>query len=96
MPAAGRPARTPSSITAYGGSNTVTGYDTIVGFKIGKDRIDLSALHTDGSHLAISTAGTSNTLYVEKTPGTFNSGTDLALIVNTIATGGLRAPDFVF
>jgi hypothetical protein len=81
--------------TAYGDSNTVTGYDTIVGFKLGTDKIDLSALHTSAGHLAISTAGTSNTLYVEKTPGTFNAGTDLALVVNTTATGGLQASDFV-
>ena len=74
----------------------VTGYDTIVGFKIGADRIDLAALHTDGSHLAISTAGTSNTLYVEQTPGTFNANTDLAMIVNATTAGGLHASDFVF
>jgi hypothetical protein len=80
----------------YSDSNTVTGYDTIVGFKIGADKIDLSALHTDGSHLAISTAGTSNTLYVEQTAGTFNAATDLAMIVNTSAAGGLHASDFVF
>jgi hypothetical protein len=82
--------------TGYSDSNTVTGYDTIVGFKIGTDKIDLSALHTDGSHLAISTAGTSNTLYVEQTPGTFNAATDLAMIVNTSTAGGLHASDFVF
>ena len=82
--------------TGYSDSNTVTGYDTIVGFKIGVDKIDLSALHTDGSHLAISTAGTSNTLYVEQTAGTFNANTDLAMIVNTSTAGGLHASDFVF
>ena len=82
--------------TGYSDSNTVTGYDTIVGFKIGADKIDLSALHTDGSHLAISTAGTSNTLYIEQTAGTFNAATDLAMIVNTSTAGGLHASDFVF
>jgi hypothetical protein len=81
---------------AYADSNTINGYDTIVGFKLGEDKIDLSALHTDGSHLAISTAGTSNTLYVEVTPGTFNAATDLAMIVNTTTAGGLHASDFVF
>jgi hypothetical protein len=74
----------------------VTGYDTIVGFKIGTDKVDLSAMYTDASHLAISTGGTSNTLYVEQTPGTFNAATDLAMIVNTSKTGGLHASDFVF
>jgi hypothetical protein len=82
--------------TGYSDSNIVTGYDTIVGFNIGTDKIDLSALHTDGSHLAISTAGTSNTLYVEKTAGVFNANTDLAMIVNTSTAGGLHASDFVF
>jgi predicted secreted protein len=82
--------------TGYSDSNTVTGYDTIVGFKIGTDKVDLSAMYTDASHLAISTGGTSNTLYVEQTPGTFNAATDLAMIVNTSKTGGLHASDFVF
>jgi hypothetical protein len=82
--------------TAYGDSNLNTGYDTIVNFKLGTDRIDLSALHTDGSHLAISTSGTSNTLYVEQTPGTFNAATDLAMIVNTTTAGGLHPSDFIF
>jgi len=81
---------------AYADSNLVTGYDTIVGFKIGVDRIDLSALHTDATHLVISTAGTSNTVYVEQTPGTFNSATDLALVANTTTSGGLHASDFIF
>jgi microcystin-dependent protein len=80
----------------YGDSNTVNGYDTIVGFKIGTDKIDLSALHTDAAHLLIDTVGTGNSLYVETTPGTFNANTDLALIVNTSAAGGLHASDFVF
>ncbi len=82
--------------SAYADSNLNTGYDTIVGFKLGVDKIDLSALHTDGSHLAISTAGTSNTLYVAVTPGTFNPATDLALIVNATTNTGLTAADFVF
>jgi hypothetical protein len=82
--------------TGYADSNLNSGYDTIVGFKLGTDLIDLSALHTDGSHLAISTAGTSNTLYVEQTPGSFNPATDLAMIVNTATPGGLNASNFVF
>ena len=44
-------------------------------FKLGIDKIDLAAMHTDASHLAISTNGASNTLYVEQTPGTFNAAT---------------------
>lgn len=79
----------------YSDSNVITGYDTIVGFKIGIDKIDLSAFSTDGSHLAISTAGTSNTVYLEKVPGVFNASTDLAMIVNTSAPGGLHFSDFI-
>ena len=82
--------------TGYSDSNTVTGYDTIVGFKAGTDKIDLSAFNSNGAHLAISTAGTSNTVYLEQTPGTFNAATDLAMIVNTSAAGGVHASDFVF
>jgi Ca2+-binding RTX toxin-like protein len=82
--------------TAYGDSNTVTGYDTIVGFKLGVDKIDVSALSSNAAHLAISVAGTSNTVYLEQTAGTFNAATDLALIVNTTAAGGLKVSDFVF
>jgi hypothetical protein len=82
--------------TGYSDSNTVTGYDTIVGFKAGTDKIDLSAFNSNGAHLAISTAGTSNTVYLEQTPGTFNAATDLAMIVNTSAAGGVHASDFIF
>ncbi len=80
---------------AYSDSNIVTGYDTIVNFKRGVDKVDLSAFTVDGSHLAISTAGTSNTIYLEKVPGIFNASTDLAMIVNTSAPGGLHASDFI-
>jgi hypothetical protein len=82
--------------TGYSDSNTVTGYDTVIGFKIGTDKIDLSALSTSGAHLSISTNGLSNTLYVMQTPGVFNAATDLAMIVNTSTAGGLTASDFVF
>jgi hypothetical protein len=82
--------------TGYADSNLVTGYDTIVSFKLGTDKIDISALHTSAAHLALSNSGTSNTVYVEQTPGTFNKNFDLALTVNTTTTGGLHASDFVF
>lgn len=81
--------------TAYADSNLVTGYDTVVGFKTGIDKIDLSALNVTTANLVISTSGTSNTVYVEHTPGTFNSDTDLALIVNTTTVGGLHDYDFL-
>jgi hypothetical protein len=67
-----------------------------VGFKLGVDKIDLTALHTHASHLAISTARGSNTVYVEATPGTFNTASDLAMIVNTSEVGGLHDSDFIF
>ena len=70
--------------------------DRIVGFKIGDDRIDLSAFRTDSVHLAISTAGRSNAVYLEQTPGTFNAVTDLAIVVYTTTAGGLHVSDFVF
>ena len=81
---------------AYGDSNLNTGYDTIIGFKAGVDKVDLAAFHTDASHLAISTSGTSNSVYLEQTPGTFNINTDLALVINTSAAGGVHASDFIF
>jgi hypothetical protein len=77
-------------------SNLNTGYDTIVGFNIAVDKIDLTAFRTDGTHLAISTSGTSNTVYWEVTPGVFNAATDLALVVNTTTPGGLTAANFIF
>lgn len=80
---------------AYSDSNVLTGYDTIVGFKRGIDKIDLSAFSTNGSHLALSTSGTSNTVYLEKVAGVFDASTDLAMIVNTTTPGGLQASDFI-
>ena len=61
----------------------VTGYDTIVGFKTGTDKIDLSALSSDASHLLIQTSSTNNSIYLETTAGSFNAATDLALNVFT-------------
>jgi hypothetical protein len=80
--------------TAYGDSNTVTGYDTVAGFKLGSDKIDLTAFHSDATHLAISTSGTSNTVRLEHTVGVFNAATDLSVMVVTTTTGGLTAANF--
>jgi hypothetical protein len=74
----------------------VAGYDAIYGFKSGTDKVDLSALHSDASHLLIQTSGTTNSVYLEATPGTFNANTDLAMVINTTAAGGVRASDFIF
>jgi serralysin len=81
---------------AQGDSNLVAGYDTIVGFKIGIDKIDVSALASSAAHLLISTAGSANAVYIEATPGSFNAATDLAINVIATAPGGLHASDFVF
>src|SRR5579863_10175577 len=80
----------------YTDSNLINGYDTIAGFKIGVDKIDVSAMDVSAANLVISTKGLSNTVYVEQTPGVYNAGTNLALSINTAATGGLHASDFVF
>ncbi len=82
--------------TGYSDSNLITGYDTIEGFKIGVDKIDVSAMDVSAANLVISTKGLSNTVYVEQTPGVYNASTNLALSINTAATGGLHASDFVF
>ena len=82
--------------TAYADSNLNTGYDTIVGFKIGTDKIDVSSLHTDAGHLVVSTTGNANAFYIEATPGTFNASTDLAVSVIATTAGGLHNSDFVF
>lgn len=82
----------------YSDSNTVGGYDTVVNFERGTDKIDISGfLARNGlgpTSLVISGVGNSSTVYIEVTPGTFNSATDLAFIVNS--TGGvLTASDFI-
>jgi hypothetical protein len=79
--------------TDYGDSNLVSGYDTIYGFKTGTDKVDLSALHTDASHVLISSGSASTALYVEQTPGAFNAATDLAISVvgaNAIAMSDIK------
>ena len=98
-------------ITGDLGSNTLTGGQGadvfvlkttpwapiyITDFQVGTDKIDLSALGSNASHLLIQASGTSNSVYLEATPGTFNANTDLAMVVNTTITGGLHASDFVF
>ena len=80
----------------WGDSNLVSGYDTIYGFKAGTDKIDLTALASDASHLVIRTSGASNSVYLERMPGSFNPNTDLAMNVNTTVHGGLHASDFIF
>ncbi len=82
--------------TSWADSNLKTGYDTIVDFILGTDKIDLSAFKTDFAHLEIPTAGTSHSVYIEQTPGVFNPDTDAAISVNTTVAGPLTASDFIF
>ena len=43
-----------------------------------------------------SDGGTSNAVYLEMTPGSFNANTDLAMNVYTTVPGGLHVLDFMF
>lgn len=81
---------------SYADSNLKTGYDTIVDFILGTDKIDLKALNTDFSHLWIENAGASHSVYVVQTPGEFNIDTDLAISVNSTVAGQLTQHDFIF
>jgi hypothetical protein len=65
---------------SYQDSTVANGYDTIVHFKSGIDKIDISALRADPDQLVISTDGHSS-VYVEHTPGIFDPNTDLAINV---------------
>jgi hypothetical protein len=44
----------------------------------------------------IQTSGTTNSIYLEAMPGSFNANTDLAMVVNTTTPGGVHASDFMF
>jgi Ca2+-binding RTX toxin-like protein len=63
----------------YADSNVVNGYDTIVGFQSGLDKIDASALHLTPNSIVIQSNASSTVLYLEATAGTFNPNTDLAI-----------------
>jgi hypothetical protein len=80
----------------YADSNLIMGYDTVLGFKVAADKIDLSAFHSDASHLVIQTAGFNNNVYLEVTPGSFNAATDLAISVVATVNTGLTTANFVF
>jgi Ca2+-binding RTX toxin-like protein len=74
----------------YADSNTVTGVDAVA-FASGSDKLDFTALHTDASHVVISSAAGQTSLAVEQTPGTFNAATDLLIGFgsNTVTTGDI-------
>jgi Ca2+-binding RTX toxin-like protein len=79
--------------TQYADSNLMNGYDTIVGFTSGTDKIDASALHLTPASVAISTNSTSTVLYLEMSPGTFNANTDLAIAFTK--ANALQASDII-
>ncbi len=79
---------------AWGDSNVVTGYDTIVDFVTGLDRIDLRAFHTDVSHVSIVSGPAATKLLIEATPGTFVGATDLA--ISLIGVNAISAADILF
>ncbi|MDB5486996.1 MAG: zinc-dependent metalloprotease [Reyranella sp.] len=81
---------------SYADSNLKTGYDTIVDFILGTDKIDLSALDTNFNHLWIENSGTSQSVYVVQTAGEFDINTDLAISINTTVAGQLTSMDFIF
>jgi len=80
---------------SYEDSNLETGYDTIVDFILGTDKIDLSAFETDFEHVWIENAGTSHSVYVVETPGEFNILTDLAISISSTVAGQLTEQDFI-
>lgn len=81
---------------SYYDSNLRTGYDTIVDFILGTDKIDLTALNKDFEHVWIENAGTSHSVYVVQTPGEFNILTDLAISISSTVAGQLTEQDFLF
>jgi Ca2+-binding RTX toxin-like protein len=78
---------------AYSDSNLTTGYDTIADFVSGTSKLDLTALQTDATHVLILSDAQSTSLYVEKSAGSFNASTDLAISfsgANAIAMGDIK------
>jgi Ca2+-binding RTX toxin-like protein len=63
----------------YADSNLVTGYDIIGDFVSGTSKLDLTALHTDASHIVIQSDAQSTSIYIEKTVGVLDVSTDLAI-----------------
>jgi Ca2+-binding RTX toxin-like protein len=63
---------------SYADSNMVTGVDAVI-FVSGSDKLDFTALHTDASHVVITSTAGQTSLFVEQTSGTFNAATDLVV-----------------
>ena len=78
----------------------ITAPDEIVGFKIGTDKIDLSALNLPPADFGIVYGGAGapnySTILIEKTPSTgFNSATDMYITVNTTSNAALTFKDLI-
>jgi Ca2+-binding RTX toxin-like protein len=78
----------------YGDSNLVGGYDTIGDFVSGVSSLDLTALETDAAHVLIQSDGVSTSLYVERTPGSLDPATDLA--ISFVGANAIQATDIKF
>jgi Ca2+-binding RTX toxin-like protein len=80
--------------TGYADSNLVTGYDMIGDFVSGTSKLDLTALGLDASHVVIQSGGGATSLYIEKTAGTFDAATDLAIAL--VGANAINMGDILF
>jgi hypothetical protein len=72
-------------------------YDIIAGFKVGTDKIDLSALNVPLADILLSYGGSgSNTVYVEQNPTAgFNAATDMIISVQASTNAALSYKDII-
>ena len=72
-------------------------HDIIEGFKVGTDKIDLSALAMPTADVLLSYGGNgANTIYVEKNPSAgFNSATDMIISVQASTHTALGYGDLI-
>jgi hypothetical protein len=77
--------------------STLSDYDIIEGFKVGTDKIDLSALNVPLADILLSYGGNgSNTVYVEQNPSAgFNSATDMIISVQASTNTALSYKDII-
>ena len=75
----------------------LSNHDIIEGFKVGTDKIDLSALEMPTADVFLSYGGNgANTIYVEKSPSTgFNSATDMIISVQASTHTALGYGDLI-
>ena len=72
-------------------------HDTIEGFKVGIDKVDLSALDMPIADVFLSSGGSgANTIYVEKNPSAgFNSATDMIISVKASTNTAMGYGDLI-